>query len=567
MPGGKIRPMRNLLLALMLAGTHCVFSQETPADESKRLATLQGLAVISMTGEPVSRVDLALRALPPGTDTVKVVSDADGRFSFEEMEPGSYILSASRPGFQTEVYGARSQSSGGTPLTLSPGQVLKNIEFRLTSLGAISGTVVDERGKPISGGRVIATGSTSKSNGAVFTNSTGEFRFPNLAPGSYILMAIPMEGPPAPAARTPAGEPDQSEERLVATYYPSAADAVGAIPLEIAPGQELQGIKIAVRKVPLYHVRGKVVTSSADISPEDVRLWLMPRTQATAVGPASSFGDTPAPDGSFELGGVRPGSYYLAARLSSVTRMSVGFRGDGSDPEVTGLVLLGRAWVDVSDRDVTGVVLRIGDPLQIQGTIGMEGQDKPDLSGVRIQLRLLDGLLGNVIRATLGAENTFTLTNVAPGKHALTVSGLPANAYVKSMRLGSQETIDTGLDLTDMQAVPPLEVRIGRDGATVQGTVDRDDDKPAPRAWVALIPDPARPEVESKLKSATARDDGRFFLTGVAPGEYRLYAFEQPQPRSLVNLEFYTPLESKSVKLTVKEGERKQTDLTVLQLQ
>jgi hypothetical protein len=195
-----------------------------------------------------------------------------------------------------------------------------------------------------------------------------------------------MEEPEAAAARASAGEPDKAEERLAATYYPSAADAGGAIPLEVAPGQELQGIKIAVRKVPLYHVRGKVVTSSAEISPENVRLWLMPRTPGTAVGPASSFGDTPAPDGSFDLGGVRPGSYYLAARLSS-DRVGWIIRGDLSNPEVTGLVFLGRAWVDVTDGDVTGVVLRIGDPLQIQGTIRMEGQDKPDLTGVRIQLR------------------------------------------------------------------------------------------------------------------------------------------------------------------------------------
>ncbi len=558
--------MRNVLLALMLAGTHCVFSQETPADMSKHLATLQGRAVISMTGEPVSRVDLALRALPPGTDAVKVVSDADGRFSFEEMEPGSYILSASRPGFQMEVYGARSQGSGGTPLTLSAGQVLTNIEFRLTPLGTISGTVVDDRGKPMPEVPVTASCSTLQAYHSVPTNDAGEFRFSSLAPCSYTLRANPSGTPPTPAARTPAGEPDQPEERLVATYYPSAADAVAAIPLEVAPGQELQGITITVRKVPLHHVRGKVVTSSADPSPENVRLWLMPRTPGTAVGPASSSGGTPAPDGSFDLGGVRPGSYYLAARRSSDTVVWI-IRGDLSNPEVSGPGILGRAWVDVIDGDVTGVVLRIGDPLQIHATIRMEGQDKPDLSGVRIQLRLLDGLLGNVIRATMGAENTFTLSNVSPAKYAVFVSGLPANAYVKSIRLGSQETIDTGLDLADMQAAPPLEIRIGRDGATVQGTVNRNGDKPAPRAWVALIPDPARPELASKLKSATSGADGRFFLTGVAPGEYRLYAFEQPQPGSLVNLEFYTPLESKSVKLTVKEGERKQTDLTVLELQ
>ena len=81
-----------------------------------------------------------------------------------------------------------------------------------------------------------------------------------------------------------------------------------------------------------------------------------------------------------------------------------------------------------------------------------------------------------------------------------------------------------------MQVVPPLEIRISSNGATIEGTVAGDDGKPAPAAWVALIPDPARPE-SSKLKSAMAKIDGRFILTGVAPGEYRLYAFEQPQPR------------------------------------
>lgn len=556
--------MRNLLLALMLAGSHCVLSQEIPAGKRKDLATLEGRVTISTTGEPVSRVDLSLRALPPGTGTVKIASDADGRFSFEEMEPGFYILSASRSGWLTEVYGAGSQGSSATHLTLSAGQVLTNIEFRLTPLGAISGTVVDDRRKPMPGVPVNAARGKSMSNPEVFTNEAGAFRFPNLAPGSYTLKANPSQGPPSPAS---AGEPDGPEERLAATYYPSSADAVGSIPLEVAPGQELQGITITVRKLSLYHVRGKVVTSSADISPADVRLSLMPRAQASAGGPASSSGNTPAPDGSFDLGGVRPGSYYLAALPSSNRGVSILFRGDGSDPEVTGLVFVGRAWVDVTDGDVTGVVLRIGDPLRILGTIRMEGQDKADLSGVRIQLMLLDGLLGNVTRATRGAENTFALTNVSPGKHAILVAGLPENAYVKSMRLGSQETIDSGLDLTDMQAAPPLEIRISPNGATVQGIVGWDDDKPAPKAWVALIPDPARPELASRVKSATAMDGGRFVLTGVAPGEYRLYAFEQPQPSSLLNLEFFKPLESKSVQLTVKEGERKQTDLTVLQLQ
>jgi hypothetical protein len=565
--------MRNLLLALMLVGAHCVFSQETPVDKRKDLATLQGRIANSVTGEPLGDVSLMLRALPPGTETVKLSSDADGRFSFEDIEPGSYILSASWRGSQDQVYGARSGGTGGTRLTLSAGQVLENIEFRIAPLGVISGMVVDDGGKPMSGVRVIATGVRFTANGTVITDGAGEFRFPSLAPGSYLLMAIPSEGPRAPTSRGSPGKPDAPEERLAATYYPSAADAAGALPLEVAPGLELSGITIAVRKVPWYHVRGVVVSLSTDISLADVNLWLMPRTpmlvgllaRSSVAGLLVSSGNTPAPDGSFDLRGVEPGSYYLIARRSSERRVSVNFRGDVSGTEVTGLVFLGRIWVDVTGGDVNGVVLRIGEPLQILGTISTEGQDKRDLTGIRIQLRAVDGLLGNASRATLGGDNTFTLTNVSPNKYAMIVSGLPENAYVESIRLGGLEAIDSGLDLTDMQVVPPLEIRISPNGATVEGGVDGDDGKPAPAAWVALIPDPARPE-SSRLKSTAAKSNGSFSLTGVAPGEYRLYAFEQPQPGSLVDLGFFKPLESKSVKLTVKEGERKQADLTVLKL-
>jgi len=116
-----------------------------------------------------------------------------------------------------------------------------------------------------------------------------------------------------------------------------------------------------------------------------------------------------------------------------------------------------------------------------------------------------------------------------------------------------------------MQFVPPLEIRISSNGATVGGTVAGDDGKPVPAALVALIPDPARSE-SSRLKSTAAKSNGSFSLTGVAPGEYRLYAFERPQPGALVDLELFKSLESKSVKLTVKEGERKQADLTILKL-
>ncbi len=520
----------SVLFALILVNSQCVFSQEIAA-EKKNLATLQGRVANSVTGEPFPRESLTLRELPPGTDAWVVQSDAEGRFSFAEMKPGSYILCVRRFG------------DDGMPLKLLAGQVLKDIEFKIIPPGAIRGIVVDDEGNPLPNVRVRASGGVAGLlRGDVPTNKAGEFRFPSLVPGSYVLLATATEGRLAPAAPASDGEPGKAEERLRPTYYPSAADAAGAVPLEVAPGQELQDIWIVVRKGGVHHVQGTVVTSSPDTPLVDVRLSMRPR----APGPPESADAELRRDGSFDFGDVRPGSYDLIAWRRTPA------------PTVT----LGRAAVEVNDADVTGVVLRIKAPLQVQGTMRMEGQDKPDFTSVRVQLA------GQLRGATPDAENIFTLKDVPPDRQLVVVTGLPERAYVKSIRLGGLETIDSGLDLSGMQTVPPLDILISPNGATVVGTVNQDDDKPVPGAWVCLVPDPARQGLISMIKSATSNGDGGFTFAGVAPGDYRLYAFERltRTPYGSLGVEFLKPLEDKATKLTLKEGERKHANPKALEL-
>ena len=534
----------SLLFALILAGSQCVFSQDDPVEKRTDLAAVEGRAVNSMTGEPFASEGITLRVLPPGTVAWTVQSDAEGRFTFEEMEPGSYVLCVRRFG------------DDGMPLKLSAGQVLKDVEFKITPPGSIRGIVVDDEGKPLRGVLVTMSGGINKfPTGFASTDTAGEFRFPSLVPGSYVLVATPIGGRLAPAR-----EPGKVEEHLLPTYYPGATDSAGAVPLEVAAGQELQGITIVVRKGRLYHVQGAVLPPSPDTPLADVRLSLWPRSQLPNIVIVSSDrnnqsaagGTAPAAprrDGSFDLGGVWPGSYYLTASRQGL-------------PKVT----LGRVQVDVNDADVAGVVLRIGEARQIQGTIRMEGQDKPDFTGVRVNLRPLDSP-GNSPGAAVDAENAFTLKDVPPERQLVVVMGLPEKAYVKSIRLGGQETIDSGVDLMDMPAVPPLDILISPNGATVEGNVSQDD-RPSPGAWVCLAPDSVRLEMVSRIKFATTTGDGKFSFAGVAPGEYRLYAFEplKKNPNPYVDLEFLKPFESKAMKLSLKEGERKQADVKALKL-
>ena len=525
----------SLLFAVILAGSNSVFSREVPAEKRTDLATVQGRAVNSVTGQPFTSEILTLRALPPSTDVRVIQPDAEGRFSFDEIEPGSYILCVKRFG------------DDGMPLKLSARQVLKDVEFKINPPGAIRGVVLDDEGKPLPRVMVTTSGGSAKSSmGIATTNDAGEFRFPNLVPGSYVLLATPMGGRVVPAAPASAGEPDKAEERLLPTYYPAAGDAAWAAPLEVVPGQELQGITIIVRKGPVYHVKGTVLTSSPDTPLAEIRLSM------SSLGPGGvTVAGALKRDGSFDFGGVRPGSYYLS-----------GWRQPPLDT-----VILGRVQVDVNDADVAGVVLRIGEPRQILGTMRMEGDDESDFLGVRLEFRPLDSRTVNFTGGVVDAENTFSLKNVPPERLLLVVTGLPEKAYTKSLRLGGWETIDSVLDLTDMQTVPPLDILISPNGATVEGTVNQDGGKSSPGAWVCLAPDPARPELVPRIKFATTTGDGKFSFAGIPPGEYRIFAFEPLKRSPYGNLECLKPFESKAMKLSLKEGERKQADVRAVKLE
>ena len=101
------------------------------------LCTLQGRVTDAVTGEPVKRAMLVMTRtdVPKTAGTASLPqafstsSDATGRFAMKDLEPGSYSLRATRNGYVPSEYGERSPTSAGTPLSLSRGQQLRNIDL------------------------------------------------------------------------------------------------------------------------------------------------------------------------------------------------------------------------------------------------------------------------------------------------------------------------------------------------------------------------------------------------------------------------------------------------------
>src|ERR1051326_1805228 len=64
-------------------------------------------------------------------------TDSNGRFSFRDLEPGTYFLRASGEGYAQQEYNARPGGANGmsTQVTLSAGQAVKDVVFRMVPGG------------------------------------------------------------------------------------------------------------------------------------------------------------------------------------------------------------------------------------------------------------------------------------------------------------------------------------------------------------------------------------------------------------------------------------------------
>jgi hypothetical protein len=81
---------------------------------------------------------------------------------------------------------------------------------------------------------------------------------------------------------------------------------------------------------------------------------------------------------------------------------------------------------------------------------------------------------------------------------------------------------------------------------------------------VTLAPDPLRAELSLRLRSATSDEKGRFTITGVAPGTYRLYAWAEPVTDVLADPEFLRQFEAQATPVSVGEGQSAQADATLI---
>ena len=228
---------------------------------------------------------------------------------------------------------------------------------------------------------------------------------------------------------------------------------------------------------------------------------------------------------------------------------------------------VGRTTVDVGSSDVTNVVVTMADPVAVSGTVKVEGQqtqgtESQAMSLSLVQAEFIQGMPGGGANYARVSQGVFKISAVTPDNYYVSFGGLPEGSYVKSVRMNNQEVIEKGIDLTSGQGAVILDVTLSTQGGSVEGTVVGEG-RAAPGSYVMLLADPIRPGQPYLNRSSTSDQDGKFTIGSLAPGDYKLYAFEEPQPEIIQDLAQIRPFESKAVKVKVSESSTARAELKV----
>src|SRR5437660_486102 len=126
---------RTWCIAALLA-LSCV-AQQPPAQREK--CSVAGKVTSATGGEPLRKVAIYLvgtEGKPPRS--YAAVSDAEGNFSIENVDPGSYRVKGERFGNLPGVLGAKGWQGKGSELQLTAGEKLDAVRLEMTPEGVIS---------------------------------------------------------------------------------------------------------------------------------------------------------------------------------------------------------------------------------------------------------------------------------------------------------------------------------------------------------------------------------------------------------------------------------------------
>ncbi|MGA7413643.1 MAG: carboxypeptidase-like regulatory domain-containing protein [Bryobacteraceae bacterium] len=538
----------------------CAAQNDAPAKK----ASVDGIVIDSLTRQPLRKTHVSLSSSNKSDAAASygTTTGNGGEFSFEDLDPGKYVLSAEKIGYLGYPTRGYSGETDGRilHLELSAGQQLKSAELKLTPQGVISGRVVDSDGDPCEHCSVVILTYFWKNGKRVSEYLEGGdgdlddravFRFTGLAAGKYYVYAksenfFQGEHRAQPKQRLSPGP--------VLTYFGDTTVAEHATPIILAPGQQMSDLEIRLQNASVYSISGRVAGLETITLKDDGRwlpdsrhtfAWIRPKGSSDQLGDSTS--SSVGKNGSFEISGAPPGTYELTISQAG------------------GSATIARTVVDVGDHDVSGVLLQVMPLQSLSGKVEIDGDKSIDLSTTVLSCE--DERGNSTANVKLKLDNSFTFVNLSPEKYTLHVWMEPKGTYLKAIAIQGVESHDGTVDLTSGNPLP-VTIVLSTHGAKLQGRVETDSDHEDHSSWkVELIPDFTDHALfDFGNQTASVDQNGSFTFETIPPGSYKLYAFEKIAEEVWGNPDFLKQLQADSQTISLNADQSAHVTVPLISL-
>jgi hypothetical protein len=541
-----LRPVYPLLLLLAVAGrgpdlcAQLTGYQPGPASDQTAKVKLEGTVINALTGDPLPRALVQVAGQSQGA----VLTGPDGRFQFDDMQPGQVNVVVAKPGYfpgngdprSNAQWNAVSLDAHTAPITL-----------KMVPQCIIVGHVEEANGEVIEGANIrvfrmgVRAGRKRREQLQVQrTDEDGNFRIANLLAGKYYVAVQARQTSlvSADVAKPKTGYP-------ATIYYPAATDISSATPVDLTPGKTVQ-VDFSIRSEPAFDISGTV---SGQIPGQNAFMFVTDRS-GDQLSLSMRFNQAA---GTFDVKSVPAGAYVIHAQAA-----------DG-----TGHNLIAELPLNLTAK-VTGARLVLEPALSIPVVVRFETtRPHPELeaaSKVKGYVPVRIGLHSDDLRQPdlyvpiepVDDPNRFMLRNIVPGKYSCELIAI-YGGYVQSAKYGSTDLLREELVVTRGTPDTPIEIVLRDDSATLSIGTHVDD--PLSRTTILVAADSA-PMQSPKMQ--VVMGDGPVTIPGLAPGTYKVFAFDSVDQMEYTNPEVLAQYAAKAVQVNLAPNGQAQVSLNLV---
>lgn len=544
----------------MVAAIVCPFArgQDSPPagapSNPGQTTTVHG--VVRSGGDPSGPGSPLPRALVRinGDAATAVLTDGDGHFEIPDVPVGPQEFTVVKPGYLDAIEaGADSSASNahgfGHNVIVAP--EMGDIVFTMDPLNSIAGQIQLSTGDAADGIQAMLLKRTVQDGRAVWqiastakTNREGVYRFGELTNGLYAVFTQPtMDNEGAPDLVEKSSANNVVRQGYATIFYPDAHDLAGAAKIHLSDGEQAQA-NMTLSLEPFQTITA-TVTMPGKRSADDLSVQILdaqghPLPYAAQYDSATHMIQAALPDGTYSL---------LATRLPNLLRIATA-RNDLSFAltPLDSHALTGEVSFTVAGRAVSN--LRV--PMAISGSspVQISVTHDPNSSGQQQQQEdphvfvtlsqaggsTSEGMVSSYAEGPL--PGPLESTGVSPGSYWVHTSIAPNSLCEASFTAGGASLAREPLVLGVAGTTAPLILALRDDCAKLTLTLPASVLVTAgiERFFTVYVVPDFDSTVDVVPQTLRLSTGGRITLTGLTPGNYRVYTFDHP-----VALEYRNP--------------------------